>query len=98
MTDQGFATLNKMKALWQHVHNFHDEVFVPSYDNIAFSYLQAHAILFYLMRGFGKNRIISVLYKMRKTKQDFEHSFSETFGVSLQDVDSAWPNILQGEQ
>jgi len=88
-----FERLKQLRYKCKQVSLFSDDMFsiVSGDDEIA--YLQAHAILFYLMNAFSKTELISVLVMTSESGGDFRSSFEHTLGMSFEDLDSKWWSI-----
>jgi pSer/pThr/pTyr-binding forkhead associated (FHA) protein len=93
---EDFTNLRSVQDKCKPILLFSDATFSPVYGDPTIAYSQCGAILFYLMQGFGKEKLISVLTTMRESGEDFQHSFESTLGMSLQELDSKWWSVLEG--
>jgi hypothetical protein len=67
-------------------------------DEQAIAYLQAYAVLCYLVQRFGKQEPIRVLINMAKSSIDFQASLGATLGMLIEDLDTQWWSILPNER
>jgi pSer/pThr/pTyr-binding forkhead associated (FHA) protein len=74
---------------------FSDAVFSPVHGDLWIAHLQSYAILLFLARKLGQEKLISVLTEMEDCGGDFQRSFESTLGMSLQELDSKWWSILE---
>jgi pSer/pThr/pTyr-binding forkhead associated (FHA) protein len=71
-----------------------DADFSQAHGDPTIAYLQCHAILLYLTRRFGKEKLVSLLITMGESGGDFRQLFECTLGMSLQELDSEWWSVL----
>jgi pSer/pThr/pTyr-binding forkhead associated (FHA) protein len=79
----------------QHIMSFSDASFLPVCADLGIAYLQSSAVLFYLMKRFGKKTVLSVLVTMMESGGNFQRSFESTFGMSLEELDRNWWSVLE---
>lgn len=92
---EDFRILKSVRDKCKHILVFSDATFSSVYGDPTIAYLQCHAILFYLMQRFGKEKLVSVLTTMSETGGDFQRSFESILGMSLQELDSKLWSILE---
>lgn len=91
---EDFKILKSVQDRCMHILVFSDATFSPAYGDLSIAYLQSHAILFFLMQRFGKEKLVSIITKMRECG-NFQRSFESTLSMSLQELDSKWWFILE---
>ncbi len=90
-----FEILKSVRDKCKHIWSFSDATFSPVYGDPSIAYLQSYAILFYLMHRFGKEKLVSLLTTISEMGGNFQRSFENALGVSLQELDSKWWSILE---
>jgi len=92
---EDFKILKSVRDKCKHIWSFSDATFSSVYGDPTIAYLQCHAILFYLIKRFGKEKLVSVLTTISESGGNFQRSFESTLRMSLRELDSKWWSILE---
>ena len=76
---------------------FDDNTFSPCSGESSIAYLQAHAIVCFLMKNYGQTKLINVINQVGETDLGFQDVFENIFGIKLEKLDKQWRSIIKNE-
>jgi pSer/pThr/pTyr-binding forkhead associated (FHA) protein len=91
------ASIAQLKRKCKHIWALSDATFCLPQEDLRVAYLQAHAILSYLVQQFGKQEPLRVLRRMVESGMDFQASLRATLGISLEELDERWWSVVSDE-